>query len=372
MTKYTHIFKLTQKIKATLMKYNILPKLYIIPLLALISFIISCKKDSLETKPTNFLKGWEIEQTNLNFDINYRDIFFINSDIGFIVGYNGNIYKTNNAGKAWQKQVSNTTLHLYSVFFLNENIGFIGGQAMNCLDSDCGSGSVFLKTTNGGETWTKTFFKDYNKIYSLNFFDESNGLALIDTPDKPNSRDYYIARTSDGGKSWKFIDLPIKPTYDKFYFIDNTVLVAGENQKIFKSTDFGNSWESISTPVPIFNDIRNIYFYNKNIGFVDGVTNFYKTTNGGLTWAIYPSPSVGGTFHFYNEKEGFNIKSSSQYEGGDFPTFKGSVSYQTFDGGASWKESELNNSFYIGLTYFPQRDLGYGISGKKFFTIKNK
>lgn len=351
-------------------------KLYILTSLIATFMLISCEKDpdNLEKKSCNILNGWEIIKIKFDFDINPRDMFFVNSEDGFVVGYNGDIFKTTNSGETWQRQNSGTTLHLFSVYFINENVGFVSGQVMSgCLDEDCDKGCVFLKTTNGGETWTKKFFENYVSIKSLHFFTESKGLALIYTPDVPNSRDYYIAKTEDGGDNWEFIDLAIKPTYDKFYCVDNVVFIAGENQKIYKSIDLGANWETINTPIPAWNDVRNIYFLNQNIGLIDGVTDIYKTTDGGLNWNTVDFPfSSFDVFHFYNEAEGFNIETVSAYEGGDFPTFKGSQSYQTSDGGKTWDKSELIDSVYLGLTYFPQRDLGYGINYSEFYTIKRK
>lgn len=351
-------------------------KFGILILLFAILLMIGCKKNSDDTAPEIMLEldGWEISKTKFDLDINSRDLFFINSEIGFLVGYNGALYKTLDSGKSWIKQNAGTTLHLYSVFFLNENIGFISGEAMiGCLDNDCDKGSIMLKTTDGGKTWTKIFFKNYSGIYCLKFFDELRGLAIIHTPHIPNSRDYYIARTNDGGSNWELIDLKIKPMYDKYFWVDGITYIAGENQKLFKSKDYGNSWEIINTPIPVSKDIRNIYFYNENIGFLDGVTSIYKTTDGGSNWETTEFPFLSfGVFHFYDSNEGFNIGTVSVYEGGDSPTFKGSKSYQTMNGGESWKDSELIKSLHLGLTYFPQRDLGYGINLSEFYTIKRK
>jgi len=351
-------------------------KNYILIFIIALFIFESCEKapDINEINATSFLNGWEITKTKYDFDIHPQDLFFINPKIGFVVGYNGDIYKTINSGESWQKQNSETTLHLLSVYFINENVGFVSGQAMSgCLDADCDKGCVLLKTTNGGETWTKKLFKDYVRIKSLHFFNESRGLALIYTPDIPNSRDYYIAKTENGGDSWEFIDLAIKPVGDRFYSIDNVVFITGENQRIYKSTDLGDNWETINTPLQAWNDVGNLYFYNKAIGFIVGGTNIYKTTDGGINWETVDFPfSSFHLFHFYSETEGFNIESISVYEGGDFPTFKGSQSFQTLDGGVTWNKSELNDSISLGLTYFPQRDLGYGINGSEFYTIKKK
>ena len=344
--------------------------------LLVLIMMVGCDKESSvpEDDVTNSIDGWDITKSSYDFDINPRDIFFINPNIGFVVGYNGDIYKTNDSGQTWMKKNSGTTLHLFSVFFLDENIGFVSSQAMGgCLDADCNKGSVLLKTTDGGETWTKTFFPGYTRILSLKFFDAFNGIAIIHKPDVPNSRDEYVATTSDGGANWNLIDLAIKPSYDKLFFIDNLVFVAGENQKIFKSSDYGHNWQTITTPIEAFHDVRNIYFYNENIGYIDGITAVYKTIDGGSNWNKTNFPFTNfDTFHFYNENEGFNIETVSVYEGGEFPTFKGSICFKTTDGGVNWSKSELMKALYLGLTYFPQRNLGYGFNLSEFCTIKKK
>lgn len=86
---------------------------------AFTNLLIGCKKRSntievVEKK--EFLKDWEISKTSFDFG-NPRDMFFINAEVGFVVGYDGNIFKTVNSGNSWQKQQSGTTLPLVSAFF---------------------------------------------------------------------------------------------------------------------------------------------------------------------------------------------------------------------------------------------------------------
>ena len=348
--------------------------------------LISCEKDYNKDKPKpdndtilnidtvlcEFLEGWKISKYSFPFDINVRDIFFINEKTGFVVGYNGNIYKTINAGESWQKQNSGTTLHLYSVFFLNDSTGFVSGRAITDLSDDGGKGCVLLRTDNGGETWTKKFFQDYIDIRCLRFFNENNGLAIIYTPDIPNSKDYYMSKTSDGGDSWEFIDLSINPVYETYNYVDNVIFIAGENQKIFKSKDYGNSWETINTPIPSSEDVYHFYFYNEEIGFIDGV-NHFRTLNGGINWETIDFPtSLFDNFHFYNETEGFNTEPVFEYEG-EVEVYKGTRSFQTFDGGKSWQKSKLVDTLCFGwCSHFPERNLGYNIHEPNFYTIKKK
>ena len=168
------------------------------------------------------------------------------------------------------------------------------------------------------------------------------------------------------------MNLDINSPY-KFQCIDDIVFIAGKNQKVFKSTNLGDNWETINTPIDAWNHVRGVYFYNESIGFLGGVTNIYKTVDGGLNWDTTDFPFISlDLFHFYNENEGFNIETVSAYEGGDVPTFKGSIGYQTLNGGKSWEKSDLNESLHLGLTYFPNRNLGYGINSSGFYTIKKK
>lgn len=339
-----------------------------------VMLLFGCYKEPIDPEEnlTITLNGWDISKSNYDFDINPRDLFFVNESVGFVVGYNGDIYKTIDSGTTWRKLNSGTTLHLHSVYFVDEMVGFVSGVAMSgCLDTDCDKGCVLLKTTNGGETWTKTFFPDYIRILSMKFFDTAKGIALIHKPDIPNSRDEYIATTSDGGENWTMIDLPIKPAYDKLFFVDNLVFVAGENQRIYKSSDYGHSWKTIITPIEAYHQVRNLYFYNENIGYIDGITSIYKTLDGGLSWNKTNFPFTNfDAFHFSTENEGFNIVTVTAYEGGEFPSFKGSICYKTNDGGNTWQKSELMESLYLGLTFFPQRSLGYSFNFSEFYIIK--
>lgn len=368
-------------------------KFFILILLSVALFMTSCEKDPAikkdpdteedsEVKKNPVLKkasidldGWEISNSNFDFNMVVRDLFFLNSDIGFLVGLSGKIIKTSDAGESWTRLLSGTGLPLFSVFFLDENNGFVAGRAMSdCLDEDCGKGSILLKTIDGGNTWSKQFFEEYTGIYSIRFIDELNGLSIIHTPDVPNSRDYFLSKTSDGGISWEFIDLDIKPHFNTFQTVDNVVFIPGEKQKIFKSIDFGDNWMTLDTPVPAWDDVRNIYFYDENLGFFGAGNIIYKTVDGGLKWEITNFPFIGfGAFHFYDENQGFNILPVTTYEGGDFPTYKGSITYQTFDAGENWETSDLNNSFLLSITFFPKRDLGYGFNGRsEFYTIWKK
>ena len=49
------------------------------------------------------------------------DVFFIDDQVGWAVGYDGTIRHTHDAGAHWGSQTSGTTSPLYDVHFVDEN-----------------------------------------------------------------------------------------------------------------------------------------------------------------------------------------------------------------------------------------------------------
>jgi photosystem II stability/assembly factor-like uncharacterized protein len=76
----------------------------------------------------------------------FREMFFINNDIGWATSYPGNIWKTINGGKKWdiifnRSPTSGPSPNVGNpIIFLNENVGFLLTNKL-------------YKTTNGGITW---------------------------------------------------------------------------------------------------------------------------------------------------------------------------------------------------------------------------
>ncbi|MFC2105009.1 YCF48-related protein, partial [Bacteroidota bacterium] len=322
----------------------------------------------VDTALIEFLDGWNITKTNFGFNFYAKDLYFVNSEIGFLVGSYGRIYKTIDAGMSWQELETGASIQLYSVFFLNENIGFVSGQG----SYDSGE-SILLKTNDGGETWQKINYTDFIKITNLQFFNNLDGLSIISTLGENGLKNYYLAQTIDGGITWEFLDLEVGMIYN-FFSVDKIVYIIGRNQTILKSKDYGNTWETINTPIPSNESIYNLYFINENTGIIRGY-DFYKTNDGGLTWTKvqFPITTFEYAFHFYSEKEGFSTE--LVYEPNDsleYGEFKGYRSYQTYDGGETWYKSKLDDSNVFYHPFFPQRDIGFSYFGPEFYIIRRK
>ncbi len=72
---------------------------------------------------------------------NFREMFFIDSNRGWLSGDGGDLLKTTDGGNTWSYLETNSTHDLLSLFFIDANTGWIGG-----------SGGTVLKTIDGGGT----------------------------------------------------------------------------------------------------------------------------------------------------------------------------------------------------------------------------
>lgn len=277
-------------------------------------------------------------------NVTVNKTFFVNSLIGHAACNNGTMLKTIDGGLNWYvTQNSNTTSsNFIRVYFVNENIGF-SSREFNSL----------YKTTDSGETWIQISGTS-QVIYDFHFLDENNGFATGD-----HGATY---KTTNGGTTWSQIFFQNGYIYGTsmygIYFRDNNIGYAtGDRGRIIKTTDGGNTWTPHSVT---YNDFRQLQFLDGNIGYAQSGSNFYKTVNGGNTWDLVGSLSLGvsvssSAFTFVNENLGYATT------GG---TYGGQV-FKTINGGVSW--SALNNGYDIideGITsiFFLNQDTGF-ISG---------
>ena len=69
-------------------------------------------------------------------------VYFVNDSDGWVVGQDGEIFSSTDAGGKWYMQISGSVHQLNSVFFLNASEGWVVGNS-----------GVILATTDGGRHW---------------------------------------------------------------------------------------------------------------------------------------------------------------------------------------------------------------------------
>lgn len=168
---------------------------------------------------------------------------------------------------------------LYDVQFLTKDLGFVVGEF-----------GKILKTTDGGKTW-------HDKQASLvgdQYFDIMELPTFFDVEFKDENEGYAVglegrvAKTTDGGETWAWVEHNVEEYDAPFYALDilpngNIWGVGGSGQAVSGSIDGGLSKGDLGTRVT--NWIRDVEFYDDNVGWMVGGFGFIMNTNdGGKTW----------------------------------------------------------------------------------------
>jgi hypothetical protein len=152
---------------------------------------------------------------------------------------------------------------------------------------------VFLKSTNGGESWSKHTVSGtpfgYTPALAFSPFDDNTMYVGLGKSQKGERND-YILQTTDGGENWTLInqfsdtqinDMAVDPNSPQKIFM-------ASNKGILQSKDSGLSWEvvfdTMATTLAVSpSDSREIY-----AGCYDGV---FASFDGGQSWTKLSSES---------------------------------------------------------------------------------
>jgi photosystem II stability/assembly factor-like uncharacterized protein len=166
-----------------------------------------------------------------------------------------------------------------------------------------------------------------------------------------------VYKTTDGGISWDSLTTPLTSSiilYDVDFVDANTGWVAGASGNLLATTDGGATWTTQASGTT--STIYAISMVNSNVGWFAGSGGMVKkTTDGGATWTSQTSGF--GTSAIYN------IKMVSETTG----YISGSTSKiaKTTDGGTTWNMLTLPSPFVTTATLYALdfRDENYGIVG---------
>ncbi len=191
-------------------------------------------------------------------------ISFYNSSTGWGCGFNGKIFKTINSGTDWGT-VTVGTEAFRDILFVNQSTGLV-----------CGDIGRLYKSTNGGTSWTAknpgtTLMLRCITSYSSSHFWIGGG----------SGSEGVIVKSTNSGDSWETMqtfDRPIK----KIQFVNSTTGFASSDSRLYKSTNGGTNWVDINLPTSGY--FLTFFMANANIGYASNWDNTYKTLDGGVTW----------------------------------------------------------------------------------------
>jgi photosystem II stability/assembly factor-like uncharacterized protein len=186
-----------------------------------------------------------------------NEVVFRDASTGFIVGHEGKMLRTDDAGASWTVVSLPTSNDLYDIHLVgDEEIYLVGNQ-------------VLLKSTNDGSSWSELTLpqsKDWRTIW---FFDSDKGLI--------GGSDMTILKTDDGGRNWldrspnNSSSMPLNACW----FISEDAGYMVGNGKIFLTSSGGAVWvETFAFDVAnssiLFESITDIQYIDADHGFLCG------------------------------------------------------------------------------------------------------
>ncbi|MFA7360095.1 MAG: T9SS type A sorting domain-containing protein [Candidatus Kapaibacterium sp.] len=288
----------------------------------------------------------------------FGTISFANANTGFIGGDYLTLMRTTNGGDNWTKLnvlgnpfISNfSSKYIRKIQFVDEKTGYL-----LVFFSDH-SDTLFYKTTNSGANWNllKT---NINSGRNFHFINSNTGWATNDT--NIDIRTYSrVFKTTNGGSNFVFKALITTPAYD-IAFYDNLYgymacqdILNGPN--LWKTTDGGESWQGYNLGL-----VSSVSIIDRNIAFATSYTQgIYKTTNGGANWFMcFNNPQSWEKIKFVNNQIGFAL------------SYNRNIFYTT-NQGSSWNYSNIGSTIPLNDICFTNQSTGFavGVWGKIYKT----
>ncbi len=227
---------------------------------------------------------------------------FLSPEFGYALGRSFfgeyEVSKTTDGGNSWEIFPFETNYnYLNYIHFIKDSVGFIG----------CEYEPYIYKSADGGESWTIKFSEYMNgSVSEIEFVSDSVGFAV--GPYFLDNR--FLLRTTDQGETWLIDTLDFDFYPNRIHFLNSdTGFIAGNNNTILKTIDGGNNWYRVQTPLGNSVLFQDIDFPSNQTGYVLAVGEdiaIIKTTDCGETWESmdFPCTSTPFTIDFFSENRG--------------------------------------------------------------------
>ncbi|WP_412060153.1 WD40/YVTN/BNR-like repeat-containing protein [Rubrivirga sp. IMCC45206] len=266
-------------------------------------------------------------------DYRSEDLSFLDAERGWTVDGTGRVHRTLDSGATWTQTASIGFDYLRAVAFVSPTVGWVGtldnrrtlyetrdgGRTFTDISfrvnplthgvcslfavSDqvvYGAGTyngpaTFLKTVNGGQTWTaRPLAPHLDTVVDVHFFDALHGLAVGGTGVFGGDIRPRVIETRDGGATWtvRHTVTSVTPGWGwKLSFPTPEVgymsvekYDGNPDAMILKTTDGGASWAEVTIPNAGNGNLQSVGFLTPDVGWVSGRGTTSMTTDGGATW----------------------------------------------------------------------------------------
>jgi photosystem II stability/assembly factor-like uncharacterized protein len=265
------------------------------------------------------------------FPIEYellQSIYFFNENVGMIAG--SRTYITNNGGQSWFQTQRDSdlvaNLPFLKIEMLNNNLGFACGGFIDVA-------GVIWKTTNGGLSWITNGISP-DEIFDMVVLDSSNILALSGDPEFI----YHLAfiKSTNGGDTWSYNELPFYAVSFGIEAQDSNKIWSAAGYKFMYSSNKGNDWIEIPTPDSV--SLYDLIFLNERIGFACGENGVL------LKFINEPNIVENESSHPYEFKLYQNYPNPFSISGGQESSFNAGTNIRWYIASESWITLKLYNS----------------------------
>lgn len=210
-----------------------------------------------------------------------------------------------------------------------------------------GQNGSIIKSVDGGKNWKNISKWSYGALYALEFPSDSTGYVI--------GENRTILKTEDQGENWFSLYSDIisgTRLTDLYFFNKEQGFIVGSGGIFAETNDGGRSWKD--TMLSAYENFNSITFINDTTGFICGSSSaLYKTTDKGISWQRITLP-VSGTFNkvrFIDQLTGFIVGTNGN-----------GICLKTADGGASWTQVITPISSPFGDIHFLNPQTGFIIT----------
>ena len=246
----------------------------------------------------------------------------------------------------WIQQSSPTKKDLLDIKFF-ENRGVIVGDSVVLTSNDSGK---TWKAHDVGEYLFRCAFQSKDTVWSVSFYDK-------------------IIKSTDGGESWETVNIDSSSNFkgykESVFFLDNMHGWIGGQGKdygyILRTENGGQTWQKAALDSA---DIWDISFVDTLSGWACSWSNggIYKSTDGGKSWELNTRVTTsGGVYSEPLRRISFTTKDSGWTVGG---ISGDQITARTTDGGMNWiivNQSTYGSSLH-GL-WFTDSKNGWTVGG---------
>ncbi len=277
------------------------------------------------------------EPVSYTEDLELTDVFFVTADMGWVSGAAGTMLHTKDGGKTWEAQLGGDPAaadpEIERLRFFDERHGWAikekkllattDGESweeiapvplrmgdfvfVSATDGFAAAGQTqylhephnVFRTRDGGRTWepgptceVKAVVDGLTKqvgcyLVRFHFPSRSVGYAIAEATCPGSCGPPIIAKTEDGGETWRFFvgpgDVKVAALTDLFFTGERTGWVTTSEKKLYSTTDGGATWRGVvATPGD------QLRFADPETGWSFGREHLAFSTNAGARWSSRP------------------------------------------------------------------------------------